>query len=164
MRQAQTLFTLALFGILVGACAEQEGMDDAEQADEAAEAQMAEEPAPTTTLADFAGTWETVAYMESGDTVPSTITATASPGGWMVELPDRDPMPMRVTLAGDSVVSEFGPYESVLQEGVMVTVRSVTHLEDGQMVGTMEATYAGEGDDTVVNGRLEGTRQGQGQM
>lgn len=159
MRQAQTLLTLALFGILLGACAEQEGMDEAEEA--APEAQMAEEPAPTTTLADFAGTWETVAYMESGDTVRSTMTATASPEGWMVELPDRDPMPMRVTLVGDSVVAEFGPYESVLREGVMVTVQSVTHLEDGQMVGTMEATYAGGEEDVVVAGRLEGTRQGQ---
>lgn len=163
MRQAQTLLTMALCGLLLGACAEQEGMDDTEPAEEAAaEAPMAEEPAPTTSLADFAGTWDAVAYMESGDTVPHTITATASPGGWMIDLPDRDPLPMRVTLVGDSVVSEIGPYESVLREGVMVTVRSVTYLEDGRMVGTMEATYAGgEAGEAVVEGRVEGTRQGQ---
>jgi hypothetical protein len=41
---------------------------------------------------------------------------------------------------------------------VMVRVISVSRLQDGAMVGTMEAIYATEEGETVVNGRVEGTR------
>ncbi|NIP78840.1 MAG: hypothetical protein GWM90_06420 [Gemmatimonadetes bacterium] len=66
---------------------------------------------------------------------------------------------MRIlAVEGDSVVSEIGPYESILREGVMVTVRSVSRIQDGRMIGTMEARYQGADSVTVVNGTMEGTR------
>ena len=154
-RSTMSLLTL-LCMLGVGACAEQEPVDDT---DSAAEPAPAEAPAAGVSLGDFAGTWEAVTYLESGDTVSYTMTATDTEDGWIIDLPDRDPMPMRViTVAGDSVVNEVGPYESILREGVMVTVRTVSRLQDGRLVGTMEATYAGGEGETVVPGRVEGTR------
>ena len=150
--------------VLAGACAEQEPAQEMDADEPMAEApaeapsEMSGEMSAEPSLDAFVGTWDAMTYMESGDTVPSTIMATADPDGWMIELPDREPMPMRVLeVSGDSVVTEIGPYESVLREDVMVTVRSVTRIEDGRMVGTMAAHYAGA-DSLVVNGRLEATR------
>lgn len=123
------------------------------------EESAAEQPAATVSLADFAGTWNATSYLESGDTVVYTMTATADPNGWTIDLPGRDPMPQRIiAVAGDSVVTEIGPYESILRAGVMVTVRSVARLQDGRFVGTMTATYATDEGETVVNGTTEGTR------
>ncbi len=159
MRRVTLSLSAILCGLLIGACAEQEGTDEMEAADE----QMTEAPAaaeaPTVSLEQFAGTWDATTYLESGDTVDYTMTATADTTGWMIDLPDRDPMPMRIlAVEGDSVVSEIGPYESILREGVMVTVRSVSRIQDGRMIGTMEARYQGADSVTVVNGTMEGTR------
>lgn len=154
-----TMSLVVLCGFLLGACADQGSEDSGAMEESTAEQPAMQPPAGTVSLADFAGTWNATTYLESGDTVEYTMTATASPDGWMIDLPERDPMPMRIiAVAGDSVVSEVGPYESILREGVMVTVRSVSRMQDGGMVGTMEAIYATEGGETVVNGRVEGTR------
>lgn len=150
--------------VLAGACAEQEPaqeMDADEPMTEApaeASSEMSDEMSDEPSLEAFVGTWDAITYLESGDTVPSTITATADPDGWMVDFAEREPMQMRVLeVSGDSVVTEIGPYESLLRDDVMVTVRSVTRIVDGRMVGTMEAHYAGA-DSVVVGGRLEATR------
>ena len=56
--------------------------------------------------------------------------ATADTTGWTMAFVDRPPMPVRVlALAGDSVVTEFGPYESVVRPGVTV-LTTVTHRRD----------------------------------
>ncbi|MGK7313303.1 MAG: hypothetical protein ACN0LA_13795 [Candidatus Longimicrobiales bacterium M2_2A_002] len=146
--------------VLAGACADQEPAQEMNADEPMAEApsETAAEMPAEPSLDAFVGTWDAMTYMESGDTVPSTIIATADPDGWMVEFAEREPMPMRVLeVSGDSVVTEIGPYESLLRDDVMVTVRSVTRIEDGRMVGTMEAHYAGA-DSLVVNGRIEATR------
>lgn len=154
-----TMSLAVLCGFLLSACADQGAQDSGAMEESTAEQPTMEPPAGTVSLADFAGTWNATTYLESGDTVEYTMTATASPDGWMIDLPERDPMPMRIiAVAGDSVVSEVGPYESILREGVMVTVRSVSRMQDGGMVGTMEAIYATEEGETVVNGTMEGTR------
>ena len=155
MRRVTFPLATVLCGLLIAGCGDQGAMEDAETAEEAAPAEMPAAPS----LADFAGTWEAFAYMESGDTVPHTLTATATTEGWMIDLPDRDPMPMRIVEAsGDSVVSVIGPYESILRPGVMVTVRSVSRVEGDRLVGTMEATYQGGEGESVVTGTVEGTR------
>jgi hypothetical protein len=151
-----TMSLAVLCGFMLSACADQ-GSGAMEES--TAEEPAMEPSAGTVSLADFAGTWNATTYLESGDTVEYSMTATATPDGWMLDLPGRDPMAMRIlTVAGDSVVSEVGPYESILREGVMVRVISVSRLQDGAMVGTMEAIYATEEGETVVNGRVEGTR------
>lgn len=157
MRAVPKVFALVLCGIVLGACADEAAV---EEMDEVPETEVAEPATPADApLASFAGTWDAVSYLESGDTVPYTMTATSDTSGWTIDLPDRGVMPMRVvTAAGDSVVTEVGPYESILREGVTVTVRSVSRIQDGRMVGTMEARYAGAGADSVVRGRVEATR------
>lgn len=156
-----TMSLAVLCGFLVSACADQGAVEDSGAMDESTMEQPGgmEAPAATVSLEDFAGTWNSTTYLESGDTVMFSMTATADPNGWMIDLPGRDPMSMRIlTVAGDSVVSEIGPYESILREGVMVRVRTVSRLQDGAMAGTMQAIYATEEGETVVNGTVEGTR------
>ena len=159
MRTTTLSLAALMCGLAIGACADQEPAEEMEPAEEPA---MTEEPAemePAPSLDVYAGTWNAVTYLESGDTVEYTMTATADTSGWMIDLPDRDPMPMRiVSAAGDSVVTEIGPYESILREGIMVTVTSVTRVQGDQMSGSMDAHYSGVETDTVVHGRIEGTR------
>jgi hypothetical protein len=114
--------------------------------------------APSLTLADLAGTWNLQTISESGDTVKSTLTGTADASSWMVTIEGRDPVPTRVTVDGDSVITESGPFESVLRPGVMVTTQTVSRLDNGMLMGTIVARYAGAGADSVMRGTVHGTR------
>lgn len=116
-------------------------------------------PAPIA-LADVAGKWSVRVMPESGDSTLLTyeLVATADPSGWTLNFPKRPPVPARVTAAGDSIVTEAGPYESVLRKGVQVTTSGVMRLVDGKLVGTTTAHYATSGADSVLNLRFEGTR------
>ena len=67
-------------------------------------------------------------------------------------------MPVRVSTSGDSIVTEAGPYESVLRKGTQVTTNSVLRLKDGKLVGTTVAHYKTTGADTVRMLRVEGTK------
>ncbi len=113
MRGFPRKFVLSLCVLTLAACAP-DAADNEMEMEEAAEAEMAaeapmEEMSP---MAQWEGTWEAVAMMESGDTVSYSFTATDSRDGWMVSLPDRDPMPLRIVMAdADSIVTEMGPYE-----------------------------------------------------
>ena len=75
-------------------------------------------------------------------------------------LEGRDPIQVEVSIAGDSLIVQSAEYESVLREGVMVTVRTAGVMADGGMVGTMLATYRSEGGDEQVAGTIEGMRGG----
>jgi hypothetical protein len=76
-----------------------------------------------------------------------------------LNFPKRKPVPMHVVaVAGDSIVTEAGPFESVLRKGIKVTTNSVLRLQDGKLVGTTIAHYATSGADSVRNLRMEGTR------
>lgn len=153
MSAVRRLAPLALCALLATACAEDAEMDDMEMEG------MEEADMSASALADYAGTWDAVAILESGDTVEYSMTATADTTGWMIDLPDREPMPLRVvSVAGDSVVTEVGPYQSILREGVMVTTRSVTRLQGDAMMGTLEARYQGGEGETVVRGQVTAHR------
>lgn len=119
-------------------------------------------PAPMPiSLSEVAGTWTLRSTAEGSDTVlvTSQMVATAETSGWTTTLPGRPPLPTRVLeVAGDSVTSEFGPFESILRKGVMVTSRSVVRLRDGKLVGTSVARYSTSGADSVLRFRIEGTR------
>jgi hypothetical protein len=105
-----------------------------------------------------AGTWNLQTISEAGDTVSSTLTATADAAGWTMTLAGRDPIPVRVAVDGDSVITESGPFESVLRAGVMVTTRTVSRLENGMLVGTLEARYTTTGPDSLLRGTVHGMR------
>lgn len=117
-------------------------------------------PAATVNLADFAGTWTLQVMREGSDSVvvTNTIVGSADPAAWTMTLPGRPTMALRVSTSGDSVVTEAGPYESVLRPGVQVTTRSAMKLEGGMLMGTTVARYAGGGADSVVVLRTRGSR------
>jgi hypothetical protein len=117
-------------------------------------------PAPIA-LADVAGKWSVRTMAESGDSTLVTyeMVTTSDTSGWSLNFPKRKPVPVRVlAVSGDSVVTEAGPFESVLRKGIKVTTRSVLRLQDGKLVGTTVAHYATTGADSVRNLRMEGTR------
>jgi hypothetical protein len=112
-------------------------------------------------LNDLAGTWtvETMPMGSDSVLVTSHLVATNTMEGWVLHIPERDSIPVRViAVDGDSVVMEMGPFPSVLRAGQMVTTRNVARLESGAMVGVMTATYAGGGADSVATFRSRGTK------
>jgi hypothetical protein len=113
-------------------------------------------------LADVAGMWDLKVMQEMGDSVliTSTLTATADTTGWSLEFPNMAPVGLHVMPAmGDSIVVHAGPYSSALRSGVMVTTEMVTRLLDGRIVGTFVARYTTTTPDSVLRGRIEGTRK-----
>jgi hypothetical protein len=117
-------------------------------------------PAPIS-LAEVAGKWTVRTMAENSDSVlvTSEMTATADTSGWMTMIPGRPAMATRVIeVAGDSVTTEFGPFNSVLRPGTQVTTRSVMRLRDGKLVGYLIAHYVTAGADSVARLRLEATR------
>jgi hypothetical protein len=127
-------------------------MEDASRGEEAAPA--------TVSLADMAGTWHVTSKVDGSDKVVKyDMVLTSDKEGWALKFPDREPIPIRVlTVEGDSVVSEAGPFESVLRKGVQVSTSVVTRLQDGKLVGTTTARYQVTGPDTVTHLTFEGTR------
>lgn len=118
-------------------------------------------PASTTiSLADVAGKWKVRSTDEAGGTpVEAELVATADTSGWTLTGPKGKPIPVRVVaVAGDSIVTEAGPYESFIRKGIQVTTRTVNRLQDGKLVGTVEARYATKSGDSVATRRTEGTR------
>lgn len=122
----------------------------------------AETPAASAaiSLADVAGKWKIRSTDEAGgNVVEAELLATAGTSGWTLTGPNRKPIPVRViAVAGDSIVTEAGPYESFLRKGVQVSTRAVSRLQDGKLVGTIEARFAMGGRDSVAIRRSEGTR------
>lgn len=136
--------------------------DDAATADTAAGVVAASAtPAQPISLGDVAGRWTVRSVPETGDTtaILSQLNASADTTGWTMTLPDRPPTATRVVaVAGDSIVTENGPYESVLRKGVRVTTRSVMRMRDGKLVGYTVARYSTSGADSVLRLRTEATR------
>jgi hypothetical protein len=120
-----------------------------------------DQAAASISLADVAGTWNVRTMAQGSDSVLVSfqMTAGGDTSGWSFNVPQRGPVPVRVVaVAGDSIVTDAGPYESVLRPGVQVSVHSVLRLQDGKLVGTSTARYSSSGADSVVTLRTEGTR------
>ena len=118
-------------------------------------------PAPTPiSLTDLSGRWN-VRATAPGDPTPVTyvFSTTGTRTGWTMTFPNRRPIPVRViAVEGDSIITEAGPFVSVRRPGVQVTrSRTVWRIQNGQLVGTVEARYA-TGPDTLVILTSEGTR------
>jgi len=105
------------------------------------------------------GTWNVTSVVGANDSVLIIFALTIAPDGKSatMKIPTQDPVPMRIlALGGDSLVTEAGPYRSIVRAGESVTLlRTVVYFKDDAMWGTFEARYA-NGD--VVKGRTEATR------
>lgn len=111
-------------------------------------------------LADVAGVWDVKTMMGPKDSVVVTtvITLTADGKGSTLAFPNRaEPVPVRVvSVGGDSIVTEAGPYPSALRAGATVKLlQMVSHYKGGEMWGTWSAQYE-NGDK--AGGKLSGTR------
>ncbi len=118
-------------------------------------------PSPTISLSDFAGKWRTVATDDAGTVLgEAELRATADTSGWTLTFPKQKPIPLRVlAVAGDSVVTEAGPYRSTRQKGAQITTRAVNRLQDGKLVANLEGRYRIGGRDSTFRAKVEGTRE-----
>lgn len=111
-------------------------------------------------LTDVAGVWDAKSLLGPNDTVgvKSVLTASATDSGWTMLLAGREPIAVRVVaMGGDSVVTEAGPYQSILRAGVTVTsLRTVAHYSGDQMTGMFWAEYS-TGDK--ASGKVTATRR-----
>jgi hypothetical protein len=118
-------------------------------------------PAPAgVNLADFAGKWDVRSVPTTGDTTPTTyvLTATSTTSGWTLKFPGRAAVPAKVTVAGDSVEIDAGPYPSVRRKGVTVTTNGGLRIQNGQLVGSNTAHYKVKTADSVLVLNSTGTR------
>lgn len=116
-------------------------------------------PAPVN-LADVAGKWNMRSVPTTGDTTAATyvLTATSNTSGWTITFPGRAPIAARVSVDGDSIMIDAGPYPSVLRKGVQVTTNGVARLQGGSLVGGNTAHYTVKTADSVLTLNTTGTR------
>ncbi|HUE90347.1 MAG TPA: hypothetical protein VMO26_30045 [Vicinamibacterales bacterium] len=133
---------------------------DDEQAAAEPDAEAAEQPGMAgVTMADFAGTWQNTARLEGVDEpVTSTMSGSASGDDWTMSLEGRDPIPMQVSVVGDSLIGQSAEYESILRPGVMVSVRTASVLRGDVLMGNLVATYRTPEGEQRVSGSVEGRR------
>ena len=117
-------------------------------------------PVSAISLSDVAGKWKIHSTdADGGNPVDAELLATADTSGWTLKGPRGKSIPVRVVaVAGDSIITEAGPYESFILKGVQVRTRNVSRLQDGKLVGTIEAHFARGGRDSVSHRVSEGTR------
>jgi len=114
---------------------------------------------PGLKLSDIAGVWRVQTMIGPSDSVVATLelTETVSDKRWSMVLADHPRIPVRVlTVGGDSVVWEAGPYPSTRRVGQTVVLRTVGHYKGGEMWGSFEATYSVNGK---VSGKVKGERE-----
>ena len=149
MSRAALLLVLPM--MLACAPAEETPMEDTT-------AMTAEAPAPL----NYAGNWTVEVMPEAQDTVLVTydMVATNDQSGWTTTLPGRETQAVRiVSISGDSVVSELGPFQSVLRPNEMVTTHTTLRPEGDRLVGTTIARYPTTGADSVTILRVRATRK-----
>ena len=113
-------------------------------------------------LKDVAGKYAVTGKNEAGDTTLVTfeLNATADTTGWTITFPNRKPISQRIlSVSGDSIVMEAGPYASQIQKGVQVRTHTVYRMQDGKLVGRTVARYDTKGPDTLRIVITEGIRK-----
>ena len=165
MRSHIPTLALLLCGTAAVACAKSDRQRAAESTAAMAppatpSAAPAATPAGAISLADLAGKWNMRSVPESGDTTPTTyvLTAKADSSGWTIAFPNGPTVAMKVMAAGDSIVTDAGPYASVRRKGLQVTTRSVLRRAGDRLSGTTVAHYKTTGPDSVLRLRTEGLR------
>lgn len=119
------------------------------------------EPTPIS-LDQVAGKWNVrVLSAETGDSTLTSyvLDAKADTAGWTFTFPTGGPIAMHVTsVAGDSIVTEAGPFDSRLQKGVKVNSIVTWRLRDGKLSGAIVSHYDTK-PPTTRNLIAVGTRQ-----
>jgi hypothetical protein len=146
--------------LVVAACAKKE--EPAKDSTTAmAPAAAAPAPAPALALADVAGKWQFASVPMAGkDTSPTkwTLSAMGDTAGWTMTFPDKQVVPLQVSVAGDSIMITSGEFTSQRRKSTKVKTETVLHLQDGKLAGMTNAHYATKGADSTLQLRTEGTR------
>ena len=104
----------------------------------------------------YAGDWVCEAYVGDGTEPVVLILLKAREGanGWTTKFTHvEQPLATSVSLRGDSLVTEFGPFPSALREGATVrNVITVMRAQGDEMVGRFVASY--DGDPVPLRGRM----------
>ena len=157
MRRPVLLCCAALFV----ACAKADTTADTAAVVDTATPAAAVEPAPIS-LDQVAGKWNVrVLSAETGDSTLTSyvLDAKADTAGWSFQFPTGAPIAMHVTsVAGDSVMTEAGPFDSRLQKNVKVHSIVTWRLRDGKLVGAITSHYDTK-PPTTRNLIADGTRQ-----
>jgi hypothetical protein len=161
--QRSTSIALCLCAAVLAGCAKKDNAAvDTTAMASSSTTSTAPAPAPAPiNLADLAGKWDMRSVPTTGtDTTPTTfvLTATGNTSGWTITFPGRKPIAEKVTVAGDSLIVEAGPYPSVRRKGVTVTTNGVLRLQGGSLVGSNTAHYKVKTADSVLTLNTTGTR------
>ena len=110
------------------------------------------------TLADFAGRWTIHFVSDASDSVLATyeLNATGDSAAWTLQPPGSEPVPVGTAVAGDSLLFDAGTYKT---PSVEMTTHGVGRLDGGRLTGWFESRYAKAMGDSVIRGRLRGTRR-----
>jgi hypothetical protein len=135
--------------IFIAACAPKE---------KPAEAPAPPPPPPAPTVADYAGTWNTVTNMTGAAAPVETQLVGGADGTWTMMAKGRDPIPLTVSLSGDSLIAVSAEYESLIRKGVKVTIRTASVRTGDTMNGNVVATYKAKKGDEVVTGTMTSTK------
>lgn len=104
--------------------------------------------------ADLTGDWVGKAWRGTSDSLLTEVTTRfgADQKVWII-FPNREPEAARVvSMAGDSITVEVGPYNSVTRAGHTVTTRMTSHVANHKMWGTLSAKFD---DGQSITGRTE---------
>lgn len=146
--------------ILLVGCSKAETAADTAAVDTSLPA-VATEATPIS-LDQIAGKWNVrVLSSETGDSTLTSyvLDAKADTAGWTFQFPTGAPIPMNVvSVAGDSIVTSSGPFDSRLQKGVKVHSIVTWRLRDGKLSGNVVSHYDTK-PPTTRNLITEGTRQ-----
>ena len=162
MRIAKHAVPLAALcsSVLIAACSSPDRVEGDSALQAAAAAVTPAPSAPTVSLSQVAGKWNLRAVPESGtDTTPTLVVlnATGDTTGWTMTMGTQT-VPLRVRVAGDTIMTESAEYESTRRRGVKVTTRGSMRLVGDSIVGTTIARYASPGPDSVMRFRSVGKR------
>ena len=161
--QRTTRIAICCSAAVLAACAKKDNaaIDTTASSSASTTTETATAPAPApVNLADFAGKWNLRSVPATGDTTPTTyvLTATSTTAGWSLKFPGRAAVPATITVAGDSVEIDAGPYSSVRRKGVQVTTNGGLRVQNGNLVGTITAHYKVKSADSVLVLNTTGTR------
>jgi hypothetical protein len=149
--------------VVLAGCAKKEAAVDtaaiAPPATATSSGAVAPAPAAPVALADFNGTWKVRSVPTSGsDTSATELTLTANGDKWSQTYANGLKVPVKVSLSGDSVITDAGPYASVRRKGVQVITHGSFRKEGDKLVGTTTAHYKTKGADSVLVLHSEGTK------
>lgn len=155
--RASTLFCCTI--LLVG-CAKADTAADTTAVVDTSSPVAAATPAQLS-LDQVAGRWNVrILSAETGDSTLTSyvLDAKADTAGWSFQFPTGAPIAMHiVTMGGDSLVTESGPFDSRLQKNVKVHSIVTWRVRDGKLAGAVVSRYDTK-PPTTRNLIAEGTR------